>query len=384
MFERSSLAARYGGSIGKTAQYRLFAKYFNRPSLAGWRRRHAVRRLGHAFVRADGWTGHPPCSDQHHGERRLVAQQSPRDRRRDHARSRPPRSSRVVEEHDLTRPAFVLTRWNRKRSNGSELDVRFFYNRNQQSDALGHDKDQSIETADVELNLPPARARAARSGLGRWDPAGARHRQACVQQLFHAGVARRPHLQRIRSARAGARGMPRSGSRPGSKVEWNSFSKFEIQPTVAPPVGADRRHRVSGPPSRVRCGSRHATSTTRTTSTRSTKTRTAAIEYALVRRVAGLQARKVDRVRSRVSFPDRQAAVGRRGVVLQRLRRSPNDRVRARRGHTSPDRGLMTPLVRANNGYGRVLGAEVTAFWTVRPILSSAVTTRAPHAAPRR
>jgi iron complex outermembrane receptor protein len=31
----------------------------------------------------------------------------------------------------------------------------------------------------------------------------------------------------------------------------------------------------------------------------------------------------------------------------------------------SPFAGLMTPLVRANNAYGRVIGAEATVFWTV-------------------
>jgi iron complex outermembrane receptor protein len=35
----------------------------------------------------------------------------------------------------------------------------------------------------------------------------------------------------------------------------------------------------------------------------------------------------------------------------------------------TPIAGVMTPLVRANNGYGRVAGAEVTAFWTVNDIL---------------
>jgi iron complex outermembrane receptor protein len=35
----------------------------------------------------------------------------------------------------------------------------------------------------------------------------------------------------------------------------------------------------------------------------------------------------------------------------------------------SPIAGRMTPLLWTNHGYGRVLGAEVTAFWTVSPIL---------------
>ena len=35
----------------------------------------------------------------------------------------------------------------------------------------------------------------------------------------------------------------------------------------------------------------------------------------------------------------------------------------------APIAGLMTPLVRANNGRGRVAGAEVTAFWHVTDTL---------------
>ena len=58
-FEKGSIAARYGGAIGETAHYRVFSKYFDRPSLQEPPER---RRLadGTACARAAGWTGRRP------------------------------------------------------------------------------------------------------------------------------------------------------------------------------------------------------------------------------------------------------------------------------------------------------------------------------------
>ena len=61
-FEKGSIAARYGGSIGETAHYRVFSKYFDRPSLqdaagttpfGGWKSLRQGGRLDWSPTRID-------------------------------------------------------------------------------------------------------------------------------------------------------------------------------------------------------------------------------------------------------------------------------------------------------------------------------------------
>ena len=154
----------------------------------------------------------------------------------------------------------------------------------------------------------------------------------------------------------------------GSKFEWNSFSGVEVQPTARVLWAPTQTHSVWTAVSRaVRVPSRSERDQYELESIAENEDGERGIRTA--RGLAGIQAREADVVRGGLPLRAREAVFARRGVVLQRVRRSADDRDARGLLTATPIAGVMTPLVRANNAYGRVAGAEVTAFWTVNDVL---------------
>jgi iron complex outermembrane receptor protein len=363
-FERTSIGARYGGSIGTRAQYRLFSKYFNRPSLqdadgvtpyGGWDSFRHGGRMDWSPTRADQITvsGDWSLSNLRETDDEITSHTAPFES--------------LVEEHDKTSTAFLLTRWNHKRSNGSEFDLRFFYDHSRQSDALGHDKDQSIETADVEFNH---HLRVLKRHDLVWG-GGFRQVKDTIKADFNSWFIPESHRARTyngfvqdeialwdNSVRVTA----------GSKFEWNTFSKFEIQPTARLLWAPTDTQSVWTAVSRaVRVPSRDEHDQYDLDSVGENEA--GDVEYAML-------------VASPTFRPEKLTAyeVGYRVMPAKHLSFDVasfynvyDDLQTIETGAsvltTTPIAGLMTPLVRGNNARGRVAGAEVTAFWTVNDVL---------------
>ena len=360
-FERSLLSARYGGSISKTARYRLFGKYFNRPSLedaggetpyGGWDSFRSGGRLD--------WSPTPTDQITVSGDWSLSNLREVDDEVTSHTTAP---FETVVEEHDRTRTAFLLTQWNRKRTSGSELDVRFFYDRNRQSDALGHDKVQSIETADVELNyhLQPR---------GRHDlvwGGGIRQVRDTVKPDFNSFFLPASHVARTYNGFLQHELALNDASvrlTTGSKVEWNSFSKWEIQPTVRLLWTATKMQSLWTAVSRaVRVPSREEHDQYDLDSI--AETDGGGVEYAL--RVGSPDFKPEKLIAYEAGY--RFLTARRLSVDVASFYNVYDDLQTIETGDAvvtlTPFPGLMTPLVRANNAYGRVMGAEATVFWTV-------------------
>jgi iron complex outermembrane receptor protein len=361
-FERTALTARYGGSISPKVQYRLFGKYFNRPSLedgagdtpyGGW---DSVRSGG----RLD-WSPNPVDHVTMSGDWSLSNLREIDD---EITSASPPFES-VVEEHDRTRTAFLLTQWNRKRSNGSEFDVRFFYDHNRQSDALGHDKIQTIETADVEFNyhLPIDERHDLVWG------GGIRQVRDSIKPDFNSFFV--PDSYRARTYNAFVQHEVTLKDEAirlttGSKLERNSFSGFEVQPTFRALWAPTKRQSVWVAVSRaVRVPSREERDGFEVDSIG--ETQDGAIAYALL--VGSPDFKPEQLIAYEAGY--RIVTARRLSIDVASFYNAYDDLQTIETGETvatlSPVAGRMTPLVRANNAYGRVMGAEVTAFWTVSP-----------------
>jgi iron complex outermembrane receptor protein len=363
-FERSSIAARYGGSIGKAAQYRLFSKHFTRPSLedgsgdtpyGGWNSFRHGGRLDWSPSANDQITlsGEWSVSNLRELDTEITSLTAPFESE--------------VQEHDKTKTGFLLTRWNRKRSNGSEFDVRFFYNRDHQSDVLGHDRNQSLETADLEFNN---HLRV----FGRHDlvwGGGVRQVRDTVKPVFNTWFAPESHRAVTYNGFVQDEVALRQGSirlTGGSKFEWNSFSKFEVQPTARLLWAPTATQSVWTAASRaVRVPSREEHNQFELEEI--AENGDGDVEYELLVASPAFTPEKLTSYEVGYRF----VKAGHVSFDVASFYNVYDDLRTIERADgfftTAPIRGVMVPLVRANNAYGRVLGAEVTAFWTVNDVL---------------
>jgi iron complex outermembrane receptor protein len=269
----------------------------------------------------------------------------------------------MVEEHDKTKTRFVLTRWNRKRSNGSEFDVRFFYDKIRQYDGRGHDKDESIETTDVEFNQ--------RQNLrGRHDlvwGGGFRQVRDTVSPAFDSwftpvAYAARTYNGFIQDEIALLHDSVRLTA--GSKLEWNSFSGIEVQPTARLLWAPVEIHSVWTAVSRaVRVPSRSERDQYELDSI--SENDEGEVEYGLLIPSPAFRPEKLTSYEAGYRFvPTHRFSLDVASFynIYDDLQTIETDEAFVT---AAPIAGVMTPLVRANNGYGRVAGAELTAFWTV-------------------
>jgi iron complex outermembrane recepter protein len=362
--ENGTLAVRYGGTIDQNTRYRLFSKYFNRRSLqdaagntpyGGWT---SIRQGG----RLD-WS--PTSTDLVviSGEWSLSNLREVDDE----ITSFSPPFESMVQEHDRAKTSFVLTQWNHKARNGSEFDVRFFYDRNRQYDGLGHDKDESIETSDVEFDQH-VKLR------GRHDlvwGGGFRQVRDTIRPAFDSGFTPASRTARtyngfVQDEIAVLHDSIRLTA--GSKIEWNSFSKLEVQPTGRVLWAPALKHSVWTAASRaVRVPSRNEHDQYELDSI--SENEDGNLEYDLLVGSPAFRPEKLTSFEAGYRFvPTRRFSLD-----VASFYNVYDDLQTIERGDaaftTSPFAGIMTPLVRANNARGRVVGAEVTAFWTVNAMI---------------
>jgi iron complex outermembrane receptor protein len=363
-FEKSNIAARYGKAIGSTAHYRLFSKYFTRSSLrdgdgvtpyGGWDSFRYGGRLDWSLTPADTITmsGEWSLSNLREIDDEITSLASPFES--------------VVEEHDKTQTGYLLTRWNRKRINGSEFDVRFFYDRIRQYEGRGHDKEESIETADVEFNHH-LKVRGQHDLV--WG-GGIRQVSDTVRSAFDSWFI--PESYDARTFNGFLQDeIALSGDSIkltlGSKFEWNSFSKFEVQPTVRLLWAPTQTHRLWTALSRaVRVPSRNEHDQYELDSI--AENEDGEVEYELLVASPAFKPEKLTSYEGGYRFvATRRVSVDVATFynVYDDLQTIETDDGSFAATHIS---GVMVPLVRSNNAYGRVVGAELTAFWTVNEVL---------------
>ena len=332
--EKGSIAARYGGSIGDTVHYRVFSKYFDRASLedaagatpwGGWTNLRQGGRVDWSPSTSDTitLTGEWSLGNLRGPDNEIVS-------------FTPPFES-AVDEHDKTSAGFLLTRWTRKRPAGSQFDLQFFYDRIHQYDGLGHDKDESIGTTDVEFSHHL-------KVFGRHDlvwGVGFRQVRDRVLPAFDSSFTPVSYTARTYNGFAQDEIALRRDSlrlTVGTKFERNAFSGTEIQPTVRLLWAPAQRHSAWTAVSRaVRVPSRSERDQDAARVDRRERGRRRGIRT--TRGLAAIQARATDLVRGGLPLRARDPVVARRGVVLQRVRRSADDRDARRpssRRHRSP------------------------------------------------
>jgi iron complex outermembrane receptor protein len=363
-FDKGSIAARYGGSIGKNAQYRVFSKYFTRPSLenaagitpyGGWNSLRQGGRLDWSPTPADVITvsGDWSLSNLREVDDEITSFTAPFES--------------TVQENDKTRTSFLLTRWNRKQRSGGEFDVRFFYDRNRQYDGLGHDKDESIETADIEFNQ---RLKVLRQHDLVWG-GGFRQVRDRVEPAFDSWfvpVSRtaRTYNGFVQDEIALLHDSVRLTA--GSKFEWNSFSKTEVQPTARVLWALTHRHSFWTAASRaVRVPSRNEHDQYELDSI--SENEEGEVEYELLVPSPAFRPEKLTSYEAGYRF----LSATRASLDVASFYNIYDDlqTIETQSGlfTATPFAGVMTPLVRANNSRARVAGAEVTVYWTVNDVL---------------
>jgi iron complex outermembrane receptor protein len=364
VLEKSSVAGRYGGSIGGSAHYRVFTKYFARRSLqdpsgrtpsGGWNSVRQGGRIDWAPSKADLIT---VSADWSLSNLREFDEE---------VTSFVPPFESAVAEHDRTATSFLLTRWNRKRSDGSELDLRFFYDRNHQYDGRGHDKDESIETADVEFSH---HQRVGRQHDLVWG-GGFRQIRDTIKPAFDSWFTPESYTARTYNAFVQDEiALLHDSLRltAGSKFEWNSFSKSEVQPTARilwTPRGA---HSLWTAVSRaVRVPSRSERDQFELDSIGEGDD--GRVEYGLLLPSPAFRPEKLTSFEAGYRF----VSGTRLSFDLASFYNVYDDLQAIEAGDAfataAPIAGVMTPLVRANDDRARVAGAEITAFWTVNRVL---------------
>ena len=361
--ENGTVAARYGGSLGTAAHYRVFSKYFNRKSLqdasgvtpwGGW---SSVRQGGRvdwdptsrdSITLTSEWF----INDLREHDEETTAETFPFDT--------------AVEEHDRTTGAFVLGRWNRRQTTGGELGLQFFYDRNRTSDAGGLDRDERVETADVEFQH--------RMGFaGRHDVVwGGGFRQvrdrvapALDSWFIPNRFTARTYNAFVQTEMATSDKTLRLTA--GSKLERNSFSGVEVQPTARLLWAPSASHSLWTAASRaVRVPSRFEV---HQYSIEEPEEDERGVVYDLIVPPQGFKPESIRAYEAGYRFlPTRRFSVDVSTFYnvythLQTVERG--EQVAA----TFPVSGLMTELTRTNAGHGKVYGAEVVAFWTISDAL---------------
>jgi iron complex outermembrane recepter protein len=358
--EHGSVAARYGGSVGETLRYRAFAKFFSRPSLpdaagttppGGWDSFRQGARLD--------WT---PTDQDHITVTGEWATSSLREEDEEITSLVVPFES-VVEEHDQTRVGFVVARWNRKRANGSEFDARIFYDRTHQFDGVGFDKGEFLTTADVEFQHHlQIRKRHDLVWGGGFRQVRDKVSPAFDSWFIPSARTARTYNGFLQNEIGWFDNTLRLTA--GSKFEWNSFSKAEIQPTARLLSTLGGAHTVWTAVSRaVRAPSRneHDQYSLESIGTNDDNE----IEYEMLMPSPAFQPERLTSYEAGYRFvPARRFSVDvatfyNRYDALQTIERDESHFT------MGPITGIVTPLRRANHASANVLGTEATAFWTV-------------------
>jgi iron complex outermembrane receptor protein len=154
----------------------------------------------------------------------------------------------------------------------------------------------------------------------------------------------------------------------GSKFEWNSFSKFEVQPTARLLWAPTQSHRLWTAVSRaVRVPSRNEIDQYEIDSI--AENDDGEVEYELLVASPAFKPEKLTSYEAGYRF----VATRRVSIDVATFYNNYDDlqTIETDAGSFAATHisGVMIPLVRSNNAYGRVVGAEFTAFWTVNDVL---------------
>lgn len=356
----STLNARYGGSLrGDQLQYRVFSKAFARKHLldedgnsppGGWKGIRQGGRLDYAVTPRDdlSLTGEWSLTGMEDTVQEVTSLTAP-------FRS-------IVTEHDRTVAAFVTTEW-RRQNGASEFGVRFFYDRNHQYERSGHDRNELVDTADVELTH-------RRRAWGRHDlvsGGGVRVVRDSIRPALDGWFApdRRTALTYngfVQDEIALFDAQLRVTI--GSKFEWNDFSGAEVQPTARLAWIASPRHSFWAAASRaVRVPSREDVARYSISGLRVRNNQTTyrlrsgnadfqpetVVAYEAGYRLTPAASLSIDLTSFYNAYDGLETSE--RGVPFSSL---------------APIPGLVTPVHRRNGAYGATHGAEAAVFWTAR------------------
>jgi len=358
--ERGYVASRYGGSLGQTAHYRVFSKYFSRPSLptmagdtppGGW---NSFRQGG----RLD-WS--PTSRDS-----LMVSGEWFNDNLRetdDEITSLSPPFESVVEEHDKTRSGFLLTRWNRKTSDRSEFNLQFFYDRGHQYDGRGHDKGELIGTTDVEFSHhSKVRQRHDIVWGGGFRQVRDRVEPAIDSWFDPSSRTAQTYNGFLQDEIGFLNG--KLNLTAGSKFEWNTFSNAEVQPTIRLLWAPAHKHSLWTAVSRaVRLPSRNEVDQQSIESISGESEDE--ISYEFLRGAIGFKPETLTSYEVGYRFtPTKRSSVDFASYynVYDDLQTTEVGEEFATR---EPIAGLVTPLIRGNDAFGEAYGGEIVAFWTV-------------------
>jgi iron complex outermembrane receptor protein len=357
--ENGTLSARYGGALGESVHYRVFSKYFNRSSLptaegetpwGGWSN---VRQGARVDVRPTG-VDHISISSEWFINKI--------DELDDEMTPETFPFETEVEERDRTKGTFVLGRWARQRANGSDFSVQAFFDRNQVYDASRLDRDEWVETADVEFQYHLTYE-------GRHDLVwGGGFRQ--VRDLVGPAIDSWFTPDRFTARTYNAFVQDEIGWLDktvrltlGSKLESNAFSGMEIQPTARLLWAPTPQHSVWTAASRaVRVPSRYELDQF---SIEDIEEEDDVLAYDLLIPSHRYKPEAVRGYEAGYRFlPIRQFSldVSTFSNVYTDLQTVEHGE---QLGAEAPIRGLMTPMMFTNQGYGKVYGAEILAFWTI-------------------
>ena len=359
-FDSGTVAGRYGGSIGDTAQFRVFSKYFSRPSLPaqndgptpskGWNGFRQGGRLDWSPTKRDEITvsGEWFENGLHEIDDELTSLEPP--------------FSATVEEHDKTSAGFVVGRWTRKRDD-SELTVQLFHDHVRQYDGRGNDKDESIDTTDLDVQHGFRAGRRHDLVVG----GGVRQVRDRVMAAFDSWFTPTSHSARTYNLflqdEISLFGDAVTVT-AGSKIEWNEFTKGEVQPTARALWNVSREHGVWGAASRaVRVPSRtelHQQSVEEIDVDEDDQ-----IVYEFLTGTSTLVPEKLTAYEAGYRFiPNKTFSAD-----LAAFYNVYDDLFTIETGEefetTTPVAGLRTPLFRANHGFGTVYGFEAVGYWTV-------------------
>ncbi|HXU08216.1 MAG TPA: TonB-dependent receptor plug domain-containing protein, partial [Blastocatellia bacterium] len=142
--ERGFGSARYGGTLGKTASYRVYAKYFDRPSLVNqtgkdagdhWNMLRGGFRFDWNISGVDSLTIQGDSYGGTVGEALTFSLPGPP-------------FSETVDEHERAAGGNVFSRWNRVFSEQSSMSLQFYYDRTRRKSML---YEEARDTFDFDL-----------------------------------------------------------------------------------------------------------------------------------------------------------------------------------------------------------------------------------------
>ena len=269
----------------------------------------------------------------------------------------------IVQERDRTKAGFVLGKWSRARDSGSRFGLQFFYDRSRMYDAGRLDRDEAVETTDLEfqyqmnpegheivwgLGFRQVRDRVG-DAVDSWFSPG-RFTARTYNAFAQDELAWRDDSVRFTV---------------GSKLEWNSFSGAEVQPTARLLWAPTAIHSVWTAASRaVRVPSRFEVHQYAIDDVEEEDDH---FTYDFVVPPDAFKPEKLTAYETGYRFvPSTRFSVD--AALFYNLY---DDLQTVERGETQtvefPIPGAMTSLRRTNAGFGTVYGAEVLAFWTVTP-----------------